>query len=193
MAEEKKEEEKTEGEGEAAPKKSKKKLFIIIAVVVLLAGAGAAFALLGGKPESTAEEGAAVKEEEEVHYETVELDTFIVNLSENASFLKVKMLLEFDPNVVHKSDAGGEGGGGGHGGGGSGGEGSGGLPGILGEKEPMIKDAIIKLLSSKRTEQVLSVEGKEELKQELVEAINEATGLDEPAVVAVYFTEFIVQ
>ncbi len=191
--------EKKEGEGEeteaAPPKKSKKKLIIIIAVVVILAGAGGAFAMLGGKAEKPAE-GEEAPLEEEVHYATVELDPFIVNLSENSSFLKLKILVEYDPKVVeghHDGESGGSGGGGGHGGGGAGGGEAGGLPGVLGEKEPMIRDAIIRVLSSKKAEQVLSQEGKEELKDELIEAINEATGLDEPAVVAVYFTEFIVQ
>jgi flagellar FliL protein len=67
------------------------------------------------------------------------------------------------------------------------------LPEVLADREAIIRDAIIRVLSSKSKEQVLSTEGKEILKEELVEAINDASGLDEPPVVAVYFTEFIVQ
>ena len=200
---EKEEEEKDEGEEAAAEppkKKGKKKLFIIVAAVVLLGGGGAAFAFLGGgaKPAGQATEEFS-EEEEDTHYATVELDPFIVNLSDNASFLKIRMLIEYDPKVLEEASAGGGGTGGGHGGGGYGGGGAGGgdkdggLPGILGDKEPMIRDAIIRVLSSKKVEQVLAVEGKEELKEELVEAINEATGLDEQVVVGIYFTEFIVQ
>ena len=196
MAEEKKDEKK-EGEGDAAAKpKSKKKLFIIIGAIVgvLVIGGVAAVFLMGGKEP---QEGEVVEEKEkEKHYATVELDTFIVNLSENASFLKVRLLLEYDPEILAKADGGHSSGGegGGHGGGGAGGgEKEAGLPGALATREPMIRDAIIRTLSSKRAEEVLSPDGKENLKEELIEAINEAIGLDEGAIVNIYFTEFLVQ
>ena len=57
----------------------------------------------------------------------------------------------------------------------------------------MIHDAIISVLSSKKPEEVLTMVGKEDLKEELIDIINEATGLDEPAVVIMYFVEFIVR
>ena len=60
-------------------------------------------------------------------------------------------------------------------------------------REPMMRDAVIRVLSSKKAVDVLSPEGKEKLKEELVEAINEAIGLEEGPVVNVYFTEFIIQ
>jgi flagellar FliL protein len=193
MAEEEKEEKKEGGE-EAAPKKSKKKLIIIIAVVViLLVAGGAAFLLMGGKSdgaEEALEPDPHAEDEEEEHYERVELENIIVNLSENASFLKVKIAMEVNAEVLHGGHAasGGAEGGGGHGGGGDSG-----LPGVLGEREPMVRDAIIRILSSKLASEVLSVEGKEALKEELVDAINEAVATDEPLVVSVYFTDFIIQ
>lgn len=192
MAEEEKKEEGTEEEGEQ--KKGKGKLLLIIGVVIiLLASAGVSSMLLLGGEEPEGGEHGEEEHEEQVHYETFELDTIIVNLSKSNSFLKVKMLIEFDPTHLHGDD--GHGGGGAYGGGGSGGGDAApaGLPGVLGEKEPMIRDAIIRVLSSKTAEQILTVEGKEELKEELVEAINEMAGLDEGPVVAVYFMEFIVQ
>lgn len=189
------EEKPAEGATEAAPKKSKKKLIIIVAVVLVIAIGGGAFAMLGGspKPEGEAEE---VEKEEVVHYETLALDPFIVNLTENSSFLKVSILLEYDPRVLESEHK--EGSGGGHGGGGSGGGHAGGgepagPPGVFGTKQAHIRDSVIRVLSSKKAAEVLSVQGKEDLKEELIEAINEATGLDEPLVVAIYFTEFIVQ
>lgn len=182
MAEEK--EENTD-EGEAKPK-SKKKLIIIVLVVVLLLGAGVPILFLGGSKKEAAEDGE--EHEVEKHYATYEMNTFIVNLSENSSFLKVKMVLEYDPSLVH-----GAGGGEAHGGGGAGGGGESGPPGVIGEKFPQINDAIITVLSSKRAENVLTVDGKEELKEELIEAINEATGLDEGPIVNIYFKEFIIQ
>lgn len=190
--------EKKEGEGgeaeDSAGGKSKKKL-IIIAVVALLAIGGGAFAFLGG---SKPPEGDLAEEfEERKEYKVAELDTLIVNLSESTSFLKVKMLIEYDPAVFGGATGGAEGGGG-HGGGGAGGGGGGEadkaeLPPALKARYPMIRDAIIRVISGKRATDVLTVTGKETLKQELIEAINEAAGFDEPPVVNVYFTEFIIQ
>lgn len=185
-------EEKKEGEVAEAPKKGKKKLIIIVLVVLLLAGGGgASMTLMGGAKTDAAgaaEEEEKAKEEEE-HFERVDLDTFIVNLSENASFLKVKIALEVNAKAL--SGAGKEGGEekGGH----EGGEGKGGLPGLLGTREPMMKDAVIRVLSSKTAADVLSIEGKDALKEELLDAINEACASDEPVVNAVYFTDFIIQ
>lgn len=199
MAKEEEEEKKESAEGEAAAKpKSKKKLIIIIAVVVLLVAIGVPLALLGGKKEAPAggAEGAEeASHEEEKHYATFDMDTIIVNLSENASFLKVTLIVEYDPEILAKY-SGGEEEGGGHAYGGAGaGDGGkkGGMPGALGNREPMIKDSIIRVLSSKRPEEVLTAEGKERLKEELIEAINETSGLEEGPVVNIYFKDFIVQ
>lgn len=184
------EEGKTEEGSEEAKPKSKKKLFIIVGVLVVLLGAGIAFPLLSG---GSKEEGAEIEvEEEHKHYSVVELDTIIVNLSENSSFLKIKMAIEYDPSVLDLAQS--HGGGGGHGGGGAGGGGEGGgLHPYLVEKDAQVKDAIIAVMSAKSPSEVLTPEGKEELKEELIEAINEALEVDEPAVVNVYFKEFIVQ
>lgn len=199
---EKKEEKKEEGKGgeaaaeAVAPKKSKKKLFIIVgAVLVLILGAGVPMFLMGGG-EKEGEEGADAHHEEhtEKHLSTAALDTFIVNLSETGAFLKVKMLLEFDEAPLKKAEeelakhgaGGGEGGG--HGGGGASG-----LPGYLGHREPMIRDAIIRVLATKKSTEVLSSDGKEHLKEQIIEAVNEAVSLEEAPVQQVYFTEFIIQ
>lgn len=188
-----KEEEKPEGaEGEAKPK-SKKKLFIIIGVVLLLAGGGVPF-LLGGKKDDKKADAEEEHVEEVKVYETAKLDTFIVNLSENSTFLKTTILLEYDSHafVAKTGDKGGEAEGGGHGGGGEAPK-SGALPAPLEKRKPMINDAVIRVLSSKRSTDVLTSDGKEQLKQELIEAINEAIGMEEAPVVNIYFTEFIVQ
>lgn len=188
------EEKKPEGEGEAEAKpKSKKKLFIIIGVVVLLAGGGGAAMMLGGsEPPKEGEEEEHVAEEEHKTYALLEMDTFIVNLSANTSFLKVKMVLEYDPEIANKALGGGHG----HGDAGAGG-GEKADPlagaGAIGHRMPQITDSIIRVLSSKKAEDVLSPEGKEDLKQQLIEAINEATGLDEGPIVNIYFKEFIIQ
>jgi flagellar FliL protein len=195
MAEAKKEEKK-EGEEVAEVKpKSKKKLFIIVGVlIVLLVGAGG-FVMLGGKKEVKKDEHAE-EQDQEKHYETALLDTFIVNLSENSTFLKATILVEYDPAVLNVGGAhgeeGGEAGGEGHGGG-EGGEKPAALPALFTKRKPMVHDSIIRVMSSKKASDVITVEGKEQLKQELIEAINEALGLDEAPVVNIYFTEFIIQ
>ena len=192
-------EEKEEGAEEQAapPKKSKKMLIIIIAVVLLVVIGGVLAVVLGGGKKAAEGEGAAGENQPaEQHLMTSRLDPFIVNLSDSSSFLKVTMLLEYDPAVLAKASSHGKQGGSGQGGGGMEGEGkadSGALPPLLKEREPMIKDAIIRVLSSKTAQEVLTVEGKEKLKEELLEAINEAVGLEEAPVVNLYFIEFIVQ
>lgn len=185
------EEKKKEGEGEAKPK-GKGKLIIIIAVIVLLlGGGGAAFFLMGSKEEpAEGEHAEEAHDEEHKHLVTAELDSIIVNLSETSNFLKVTLLLEMDGGILEK--AAGAAAGGGHEGGGEG-ESKGGLPAPLGARTPMIRDAVIKVLSSKKAADVLTVEGKEQIKEELIESMNEATGLEEGPIVAVYFSDFIVQ
>jgi flagellar basal body-associated protein FliL len=49
------------------------------------------------------------------------------------------------------------------------------------------------VLSSKKAEDVLTSDGKERLKEELIEGLNEAVALEEPPLTAVFFTEFIIQ
>jgi len=184
MSEDKKEE-KAEG-AEAPPKKSKKKLIIIVAAVLVIVGGGAAFALLGGS-KKPAEGEEQAKEEPKKELGEIPLDTIIVNLSENSSFLKVKMTLEYDPEIIARAEKAEKGGGGA-------GEGKeGGMPPLLASKEAKMRDAIINVLSSKTPAEVLTNEGKENLKQELVEAINQALGFEEGPIVGVYFNEFLVQ
>jgi flagellar FliL protein len=191
-------EEKKEGEeGAVAKPKSKKKLFIIIGVVVLILAAGVPILFLGGG-EEVKDEHAAAEEEEVKHYTTVALDPIIVNLSANTAFLKVSMILEYDAAILDKAalESAGHGEGGGHGGGASGGGGEaegGGMHPLMTARQPMIKDVILRILSSKKPEEVLTAEGKEKLKEELIEGINEAIGLEEEPVVNIYFTEFMVQ
>jgi len=190
-----KEEKKPEGEEAAAETKpkGKKKLIIIIvaAVVVLGGGGGAAMMMMGGKEKAPPQEV-----EKPPELKTAELGQFIVNLSDSASFIKLSILIEYDNTILSKVAHHGEGHGEAHGGGGAGGEAApppGGLPPAIKEREPMIKDSVIQVLSSKKAADVLSIPGKETLKEELLEAINDAIGFDDAPVTAIYFTEFIVQ
>jgi len=178
--------------------KKKGKLFLIVGLaVVLLAGGGGAFLFLGGK--KTVEKEAHTEDESPV-LASFTIDTFIVNLSGSGNFLKIKIELEYDTKIIEKLSAAqvkasGSHGGGGSGisGGGGGGGGASGPPPLMAKRMPMVKDIIIELLSRKTGEEVLTATGRETLKQELVDGINDALAFDEPAVVAVYFIEFVVQ
>lgn len=182
MAEDKKEEAGKEGEA-APPKKSKKLVFIIVGALMLVLVAVGGFFVFGKKAEVSEEEEP--KEEVKV-YETIEFDPFIVNLSENASFLKIKLLVEYDPAIFAKYST--------EGAHGAGGEEKGpGMPAKMQSRYPIIRDAVIRVLSSKTAPDLLTLDGKDTLKEELVEAINTAIGLDEGPVVAVYFVEFMIQ
>jgi flagellar FliL protein len=67
------------------------------------------------------------------------------------------------------------------------------LPEVMLAREPMVRDAIIRVLASKRAVEVLTIDGKERLKEEIVESVNEALQFSESTVTNVYFAEFIVQ
>ncbi len=92
------------------------------------------------------------------------MDTYVVNLSSAKRYLKVDLQLEFDaPNKVDK-----------------------------GVKEtPRLRDSIIRVLTSKTADDLLTVEGKDTLRQELVKVVNAALG--ENIVTDVYFTNFVIQ
>lgn len=185
---------KEEGEAgkEAKPKGKKKFLFIIIGLVVLVAGAGVPMFLMGGdKSDSEHEE----EQEAPKKIETADLGLFVVNLSETASFLKVRITAEYDSAILDRQlEASGEGGGHGEGGGASGGESKAAGPHpYITKRMTQIQDTIIRVLSSKRAVELLTQDGKDRLKDELLEGINEAIGTDEPAVSGIFFTEFIIQ
>ncbi len=178
-------------EGAEAPKKSNKKMIIIIAAAVLVLGGAGAFFAMGSAPKEGEEEEIVEEEIHEGHHtEALELGTFLVNLSENATFLKATIVIEVNSDLLHEGHgAAGDEGGGGHGGG----EATSKLPGALGAKEAHIKDRIIKILSSKRAQQLLDAEGKVELSEEIADAVNQIVELDEELVSNVFFTTFIIQ
>ena len=163
-------------EAEAPAPKSKKKLVIIVALVlVMVLGGVGAFLAMGGKKEAVEGEEEYLEEEGE-HAEggdghggplppaILPLETFIVNLQVKGSFLRTTVQLEFaEPE----------------------------LPASAENDMPKMKDAIIRILSSKSSSEVLMSDGKEKLRGEIRDAVNEVLGSEE--VTQVYFTEFIIQ
>jgi flagellar FliL protein len=169
---------------EAEPPKKKRKLLIIIiiAVVVVLAlAAGGAFFLMSkpaaeknaktghGDAEAAAdgeEEGSGHEEEQPRIYE--KLDTFTVNLADQESYLQTEVqLLVADPKVQEK----------------------------IKTHMPEVRDALIRLLSSKTAEELSQPEGKEKLAQEVQKAVNEVLGVKKKSkgVKKVLFAAFIIQ
>ncbi|MBI3768939.1 MAG: flagellar basal body-associated FliL family protein [Deltaproteobacteria bacterium] len=163
----------------SAPAKKKSKLPLILSAVVLLAGSGAAAWYLGVLPFSKkrhAEATAAVEEKagEEGHGAKGEkgpgpilpLETFIANLADEGGsrYLKATFQVEFLGASV---------------------------PPDVNGRLPQIRDLLLTLLSSKSFEDVRTLEGKQQLREEIIGHVNQV--LDRDAVKAVYFTEFIVQ
>jgi flagellar FliL protein len=146
-------------EASAAPpagKKKKPKLLIaIVAVVLVLGGGGAAFFLLGGK---TGKDGEHAQEAPDEHAKPpvfVTLDPFTVNLtSETAErFLQVGIDLKVSgPEVADKVKV----------------------------HLPEIKNGILLLLTSKRAEDLSGVEGKNRLREEIRDIVNQASGYYRP-------------
>lgn len=161
---------------ETPPKGNSKLLIIIVALVLALGvGGGAAYFFLimpkaaedGGKAGNSGKGGAP--EEEEVDIASLgtvtELPSFIVNLSGGTGrYLKVTIVLKLSAERVTEE---------------------------IKNREPQIKDAVITVLSSKSPEEILSVQGKYDLKGEIIKRIN--TFLATGVVKELFFVEFVVQ
>lgn len=155
-------EEQVKEEGKQSGGK-KKLIFILIPVLLLLiGGAGAYFFLTHKKKEST-KQMVVAPQKLGVMYN---LGSFLVNLADkNANtYAKVSITLELSNKKVQQEVV---------------------------KRLPIIKDAVINLLSSKTYDEIRTPEGKEELRLELIKRINAilVTG----GVQNIYFTQFIVQ
>ncbi|MBI5328547.1 MAG: flagellar basal body-associated FliL family protein [Deltaproteobacteria bacterium] len=186
---------KKEEETAHPPKSSNKLLLIIIGVLVLIILVGGGFFVFskmgGGKDkaadaETTAEEKSgheadkksekksekkdtnAKKEDKSGQGGKVELmalDPFIVNLQDSTGtrYLKVTINLDLETAAMEEAKA----------------------------KTAQIKDAIIILLSSKGYADVGSIQGKYQLRDEIVARVNQT--LTKGKLKSVYFTEFVIQ
>ena len=166
---------------EGAKAKKGSKLPLILAVVVVLAGGGGAawyFGLLPGHAAKDAESGdaapAAAAEGEHgkgggkpaAMGSMRPLDPFLANLADETSarYLKMSLQVEFvdaDP------------------------------PAAFDARLPQIRDVILTLVTSKTFADIRTPEGKERLREDVIDRINHV--LAKQAVKSVYFTEFIVQ
>jgi len=166
MAEEKNDAQ-PEDEKETKPKKStsNKNLFLIIGIIVVaLAGGVVAYTMLTGGKSDSHESKKNDKDKKEVKTALIALDSFVLNLAEQGRFLKVTMQLELVDATNQP---------------------------LVTEKMPQLRDSIITLMSSKSVESVSSLEGKLQLKDELLLRANQTMGKD--LFKNLYFTEFVMQ
>ncbi len=151
-----------------APGKKKKLLFMIIGIVGLLvvAGGGVAVWLLMAPADNKAQKAAVKEEEHAPIYE--KLETFTVNLSDKQSYLQVELALKLsDPEVQAKVKT----------------------------YMPEVRDALLRLLSSKSAEELTTQEGKDKLASEIQMQVNEILHIKGPGkgVKGVLFNSFIIQ
>ena len=162
-------------DADAEEKKSKSPMLkIIIIVVLLLVLGGGGFVgwtlLKGGEDDPAAEPKAEPVQKFKVNSApiTYSLDTYIVNLMGKSGmskkYLKVGIMLGIGTEEQKP---------------------------ILDEYKPLINDSVLILLSSKTYNELGTVEGKIQLKQELIMRMNQVLG--NPLVRKIYFTEFVVQ
>ncbi len=163
-----------------APKKKGKMLIIILAVVaVLVIGGGVGAYMLLSKPaaektangeEAEGEEAAEGEEEDGDGHAPiyVKLEAFTVNLADQESYLQTEIqLLVADAKVGEKMNA----------------------------RLPEVRDAMIRLLSSKTAEELSQQEGKDKLAGEIQKQINDVLGIKGKlkGVKKVLFGAFIIQ
>ncbi|MFT7859936.1 MAG: flagellar basal body-associated protein FliL [Sulfurimonas sp.] len=180
------EEEVTEEESKTEGKKSGSMLLIIIIVVLILIiilGA-VAFLFIGGDDEKVvsstpvqqerpkksvrtrsynSDESSRLLDEIGVLYP---LDTFTVNLKSDSGrrFLKATISLELDGEELSME---------------------------LDAKSPVLRDRIIRILSSKTLEEVSSKKGKNKLSQQIMDTLNSM--ITDGRIKGIYFTEFVIQ
>ncbi len=167
-----------EAEGGDKPKKTGSKVLLLaLAAVALLALAGGgAYMFLSGDPapetkkageQEAGEEAEAVANEEAAKLgDVLALDAFIVNLAGESGkrYLKITMQLEMNNSTLAEE---------------------------IQNKMPQIKDSVITVLSSKTTDDLLTIEGKFLLKEQLLTRVNSL--LRTGVVKNVYFVEFVIQ
>ena len=169
-------EEEEEQEQESQPKKAKSKLLLIVIIGILLVALLAVGGFIvytqvlgggGGGEEAKKEAAKAAELKEAAKLGVVTaLDPFIVNLidDDGKRYLKVTMQLELDSEKLNEE---------------------------VTNKMPQIKDTIITVLSSRSTDDLLTVEGKFKLKEQILTRVNVL--LKTGVVKNVYFVEFVIQ
>ena len=160
-----------EGNGEQTGGRGKQLLIIGAAVVLaLVVGAAGAWWFMGGdgspKAMDKAAQGGGGEPAKQPPGKIHELSGFVVNLARSGRtrYLKTTIQLELADKKAVKTAK---------------------------ERKPQIRDALIILLSNQSVEGLQSMQGKYELKRQIVARLNNLMG--KGTVRNVYFTEFVIQ
>jgi flagellar protein FliL len=149
-------------------KKSKKILFLILGLALLLLGGGGYFAYTKFLVPPPHSEKATEHPEEkgESVGAIIDLDPFVVNLSDPKGnrYLKMKIGLEVESPEVSER---------------------------VKKVTPKLRDTVIMMLTSLSFEEVMTPEGKLRIRDELLERFNRITKPDK--IKNIYFSEFVVQ
>jgi len=171
MAEEEKELNKETEDQKESKKGFPIKIIIIPLVALLIVGGGVALWKMGvlAKPEGAIKIKEVVEGKQNQTNKDIgpihTLDTFIVNLiGQGRSYLKTRIELELDSENTAVE---------------------------INKRLPQLRDKILTTLSSKSFEDISTLEGKYQLRAELIASLNQylITG----KVTNIYFTDFIVQ
>ncbi|MDD2941386.1 MAG: flagellar basal body-associated FliL family protein [bacterium] len=165
-------------EVQAGEAKSSKKtiIFLVIGMLIGAGGGIGAFIALAPQGSSTSEDAP---EEEEKYVNPLgpmfTLEPLIINLGAKSSFVKIGMDFEFNVDEGKEEEE----------------EGGEGVPPDFEKRIGQVKDICIRTISAMSAEELLTIEGKDKLRQKLPENINHA--FDEEIIKAVHITSFIVQ
>ncbi len=181
------EEENTEEESVPEKKKSGNMLMIIIIVVlilIILGGAVVALLMMGGDDEETTQQPAAQTQSQPAKRTEPNanffndtrklseigilypLDSFTVNLKSDAGrrYLKTTISLEIEGEELSLE---------------------------LDANAPVIRDRIIRILTSKTLEEISSKKGKQKVSLQIIDTLNAM--LSDGKIKGIYFTEFVIQ
>ena len=167
---EKNKEEKEETEKKSGGSKLLLIIIIVLLLILLIIGGLVAYFLLTGGTKKSSTQSQTVQNKKVSALTQIgpiyPLDPFIVNLvSPNADrYLKCKIDLQLSSAAVQKE---------------------------IDKRLPAIRDLIIQILSSKTVAEIQTIKGKQKLKEEIKNKINQL--LPKGEVTNVYFTQFIIQ
>jgi flagellar protein FliL len=142
-------------------------LIVVIILVLCLIGGGV-YAWKSGLFKASPDDEAAI--EEQANNQDIgpiySLDSFIVNLAGGRSknYLKTRMELELDSENTSVE---------------------------MNKRLPQVRDTILTMLSSKTNEDISTLEGKLQLRAEIISTLNQL--LKAGKIKNVYFTDFIIQ
>ncbi|WP_163193211.1 flagellar basal body-associated FliL family protein [Clostridium thermarum] len=143
-------------------------IIIFMLILLLIGGAGFGGYYIASKSAPKANTGNSVSEKDNTEEAFYEAGEFVVNLADEGSkrYLKVKLVLGYNSKNKKLTDE-------------------------LEKKNTVIADSIISTLRIKKTADLSTATGPEELKQELIARINATLSLGK--ISNVYYNDFFIQ